>query len=240
MIAPLFGFPVRGVIWYQGESNDSDPANYGALFAALIRDWRAGFGREALPFLFVQLPLYGLPGENTESSAWAVLREAQAAALALPATGMAAALDLGEWNDLHPVNKKDVGRRLAMAAERLLYSQKNTAPGPMPRGVCLRDGRITITFDNCGGGLGAAGTPWVSVLSKDGAFRLPAEITGPDSVSIDVSAVTEPETVLYAWADNPADRQLYNAEGLPVIPFRKKAPFSDMQSASPAAPAVLP
>ncbi|MDR2071046.1 MAG: 9-O-acetylesterase [Treponema sp.] len=220
MIAPLLSFPVRGVIWYQGESNDSEPKNYGALFAAMIRDWRDKYRQEALPFLFVQLPLYGLPGENTEASSWALLREAQASALALPATGMAAALDLGEWNDLHPVNKKGVGYRLALAAERLLYNTANTAPGPIARSVEFRDGAITITFDNCGGGLISGSTPYITLMSKDGAFRLPAEILGPDRVSIDVSSVAEPEKVLYAWADNPADRSLYNAEGLPVIPFR--------------------
>ncbi|MDR0760791.1 MAG: 9-O-acetylesterase [Treponema sp.] len=220
MIAPLLNFPVRGVIWYQGESNDSAPQNYGALFTAMIRDWRDKYRREALPFLFVQLPLYGLPGKNTETSSWALLREAQASALALPATGMAAALDLGEWNDLHPVNKKDVGYRLAMSAERLLYNRANTAPGPMPRSLRLQDGTITIAFDNCGEGLTSDGTPYISIVSQEGAFRLPAVITGPDRLSIDVSSVKSPEKALYAWADNPADRSLYNAEGLPVIPFR--------------------
>jgi sialate O-acetylesterase len=220
MIAPLLNFPVRGIIWYQGEANESAPENYGALFTSMIRDWRDKYGQETLPFLFVQLPLFGSPGKNTEASSWAMLREAQASALALPATGMAAALDLGEWNDLHPVNKKDVGYRLAMAAERLLYNQANTAPGPMLRGARLQNGRITITFDNCGGGLEAGGRPCLSVLSKDSVFRLPAEIAGPDSLSIDVSSVKDPVKVLYAWADNPADRCLHNAEGLPVIPFR--------------------
>jgi sialate O-acetylesterase len=220
MIAPLLDFPVRGVLWYQGESNDSHPENYGALFTAMIRDWRDKRRQETLPFLFVQLPLFGVPGENTEASSWAKLREAQASALALPATGMAVALDLGEWNDLHPVNKKDVGFRLALAAERLLYNAANTAPGPAPRGACLQNNRITIFFDNCGGGLGARGTPFLSILSRDSAFHLPAEITGPDSLSIDVSPVKDPEKVLYAWADNPADRCLYNAEGLPALPFR--------------------
>ncbi|MDR2740670.1 MAG: hypothetical protein LBB98_00725 [Treponema sp.] len=220
MIAPLFDFPVRGVIWYQGESNDSAPENYGAFFTSMIRDWRDKYRRKTLPFLFVQLPLFGSPGENTEASSWAILREAQASALALPATGMAAALDLGEWNDLHPVNKKDVGYRLALIAERLLYNQINTAPGPMLRDVCLQNNTIIITFDNCGGGLGASGKPYLSVLSKDSAFRLPAEIVSPDSLSIDVSSVKDPEKVLYAWADNPADQQIYNAEGLPMIPFR--------------------
>jgi sialate O-acetylesterase len=186
----------------------------------MIRDWRNKYQQESLPFLFVQLPLYGVPGENTEASSWALLREAQASALALPATGMAAALDLGEWNDLHPMNKRDVGYRLALAADSLLYNTKNTAPGPMLIAAKVQDGAIAITFDNCGGGLVSDGTPYVTLVSKDGAFRLPAKITGPDRISIDISSAAEPEKVLYAWADNPADRRLYNADGLPVIPFR--------------------
>jgi sialate O-acetylesterase len=220
MIAPLLDFPILGILWYQGESNDSEPENYGALFAALIRDWRNKRRREDIPFLFVQLPLYGSPGDNTEASSWAALREAQVSALALPAAGMAAALDLGEWNDLHPVNKKDVGYRLALAAEQVVYRKANTAPGPMLRSARLRDNIITITFDNCGKGLKADGQPYVSILSDGAAFRLPARIISSDCLSIDVSLVKDPKKVLYAWADNPADRRLHNEDGLPAIPFR--------------------
>jgi sialate O-acetylesterase len=220
MIAPLIDFPVRGIIWYQGESNDRDSTDYGPLFVSMIQDWRSRRRRESLPFLFVQLPLFGRPEANTETSVWAQLREAQTTALALPATGMAAALDLGEWNDLHPVNKKDVGCRLAMTAERVVYNEANTTPGPMPRSVKLENNTLVITFDNCGKGLAAHAKPYVSILSKHSALRLPAVIESPDRLSVDVSSVKNPEKVLYAWADNPADRYLHNADGLPVIPFR--------------------
>jgi sialate O-acetylesterase len=271
MIAPVLGFPLKGVIWYQGESNDPNPHEYAALFPALINDWRKRNnpgGSSPLPFLFVQLPIFGDPGDNNESSSWAIIREAQAQALSLPATGMAAGLELGEWNDLHPINKKGIGRRLALAAEKTVFGQPNTSPGPMVRGVERRGNRVLITFDNCGGGLtyereeshaeaqGHKGRkdkrkeeerghenlylplgdlcasvplrepllepPHLSVIAGGESFRLLAEIDGTDCISIDISTIKNPEKILYAWANNPRDRQLFNADGLPVIPFRIK------------------
>jgi sialate O-acetylesterase len=220
MIAPLLDYPVRGVIWYQGESNDGNPGEYGELFTALIKDWRRKRRQPDLPFLFVQLPIFGEPKENDESSSWAIIREAQRSALSLPSTGMAAGLDLGEWNDLHPINKKDIGRRLALAAERVVFKNKNTAPGPMHRATQRRQNRLLITFDNCGAGLTAHEKPYVSIVSGGALVRLPAHIESPECVSVDISSIKNPEKVLYAWANNPRDRQLYNADGLPVIPFR--------------------
>jgi sialate O-acetylesterase len=164
MIAPVLKYPLKGVIWYQGESNDSCPQTYEALFKAMIRDWRAKNGRHDLPFLFVQLPVYGEPAANDLSSPWAALREAQKAALSLPDTGMAAALDLGEWNDLHPLNKKAVGSRLSLAAEKTVFKGRNTAPGPLHCGTEQRQGRLYLQFQNCGAGLRASGTPYLSVV----------------------------------------------------------------------------
>ena len=220
MIAPLLDYPCRGVLWYQGESNTSSPNEYSALFPALINDWRNKKRQADLPFLFVQLPIFGEPEENNETSPWAVIREAQRSALSLPATGMAAGLDLGEWNDLHPINKKDVGIRLALAAEKVVFKEQNTAPGPMLRSVRRHQGRLLINFDNRGKGLTARGKPYVSVTAGGKLFRLPADIESPECLSVDISAVKNPEKILYAWADNPADRQLYNSDGLPAIPFR--------------------
>jgi sialate O-acetylesterase len=274
MIAPILDYPCKGIIWYQGEANDGKSSEYAALFIALINDWRdkrqQALAHEPhdLPFLFVQLPIFGPPGENNESDSWAIIREAQYSALSLPATGMAAALDLGEWNDLHPLNKRDVGRRLALAAEQVIFKQKNTAPGPRLRGIEKSNGKLILHFDNCGGGLRtmstnlrnftteytefhggkkryriktpwysvtsvvifliklahmglrADETPYVSVISGEKKARLPAVITGPGCLSVDISVVENPQTVLYAWANNPRDRQLYNTDGLPAIPFR--------------------
>lgn len=218
MIAPLLTLPVKGVIWYQGESNDSTPHEYAALFSDLIKDWRRKRNQPDMPFLFVQLPIFGAPSENTEKSAWAMIREAQATALALPKTGMACALDLGEWNDLHPLNKKGVGERLALAAEAVVHGEKNTAPGPLARTVRREGNRLVITFDNCGTGLTARETPHISVIAGGKTVRLPACIED-DSIIVENVPPTA-ETILYAWADNPADRQLYNTDGLPAIPFR--------------------
>jgi sialate O-acetylesterase len=225
-IAPILKFPLRGVIWYQGESNDRNPNEYEALFKAMIQDWRNKSGQASLPFLFVQLPIFGSPAENDEAASWAIIREAQSAALSLPVTGMAAGLDLGEWNDLHPSNKKEVGRRLFLAAERVVFKNEKAPASPICRDVQLRGSRLFLTFDNCGSGLIARDTPYVSVAAdgKRGAcrllLRLPAEIEKHDTLSVDLSSVKKPEKILYAWANNPKDRQLYNCEGLPVIPFR--------------------
>jgi sialate O-acetylesterase len=229
MIAPLLGFPLRGVLWYQGESNDSNPNEYAELFTKMINDWRVKYQNAAsllpatcylLPFIFVQLPIWGEPEDNNESDSWAIIREAQVSALSLPMTGMAAALEFGEWNDLHPVNKKGVGLRLALAAEKLVFNKQNTTPGPLLRNTSLDKGRLFITFDNCGEGLTANETTYVSIISGGNIYRRQAVIESPECLSIDISNIENPEKVLYAWARNPRDRQLYNSEGLPVIPFR--------------------
>jgi sialate O-acetylesterase len=222
MIAPILKFPLRGVIWYQGESNDGSPNEYEALFKAMIQDWRNKYGHGNLPFLFVQLPIFGSSSENDETSSWAIIREAQSAALSLPATGMAAALDLGEWNDLHPLNKKDVGYRLFLAAERVVFENENAPGSSMCRDILLRGNKLFLTFDNCGSSLVAKETPYVSVVTDGKLIRLPAGIERSDVLSVDITSIKnkKPEKVLYAWADNPKDRQLYNSEGLPVVPFR--------------------
>jgi sialate O-acetylesterase len=218
MIAPLLTLPVKGVIWYQGESNDGAPDEYAALFTDLIEDWRRKKAQPDMPFLFVQLPLFGAPGENTEKSAWAAIRSAQSKALALPKTGMVCALDLGEWNDLHPIDKKGVGERLALAAFAVVYGEKNSAPGPLAQTARFEGNRLVVTFDDRGAGLTARETPHISVIAGGKTFRLPARIEENRLIAEDVPP--DAETVLYAWADNPADRQLYNTDGLPALPFR--------------------
>jgi sialate O-acetylesterase len=231
MIAPLLSYPCKAVLWYQGESNDGNPNEYAELFKSLINDWRDKYKsaappnpepRTPIPFLFVQLPIFGGPEDNNESDSWAIIREAQVSALSLPMTGMAAALEFGEWNDLHPVNKKDVGLRLALAAEKTVFNKQNTAPGPLLRDIRCEKGRLLLSFDNCGKGLIARGTPYISVIEGRIIRYVPAVIENPDCISADISRIGNPEKVLYAWANNPRNRQLYNSEGLPVIPFRAK------------------
>jgi sialate O-acetylesterase len=223
MIAPLLKYPLKGVIWYQGESNDSNPNDYGKLFRLMIQDWREKCGNKELPFIFVQLPVWKHPSDNDEKSSWAIIREAQAAALSLPATGMACALDLGEWNDLHPLNKKDVGSRLFLAAEKTLFKIENSSPGPVLQRVEKLEGKLFLYFNNCANGLKAVPEgekPYVSVIDAYMQVLCPAEITGKDVICIDISSLKEPKKVLYAWADNPAARQLYNSDGLPMLPFK--------------------
>ena len=240
MIYPVLKFPLTGVIWYQGESNDCAPEEYGRLFKLMIEEWRMHHKKMAvnseqkreLPFLFVQLPVWKAASDNDEHSAWAHIRMAQAGALEIPDTGMACALELGEWDDIHPKNKKDVGYRLFLAAEKVLFASEkyspNTSPGPIVRkiengGWKIENERMFIFFDNCGGGLTAAETEaHVSVIGSNGYKRLPARIEGKDCLSIDLSSVKNPRMILYAWADNPKDRQLFNSDGLPVIPFKIK------------------
>jgi sialate O-acetylesterase len=229
MIAPLLRFAAAGVLWYQGESNTERPEEYGRMLESMILDWRRSSGRGDLPFLVAQLPIFNPPGPNEESSKWALLREAQAdVARRVRRIGIAAALDSGEWNDIHPVDKKTVGRRLALAAEALLRGEPNGSPGPTLSSVERRGDSLELRFDlrGSGSGLVARGGEgaFVSVVDGEGASRrLPVMIEAPNWLSVDLSGIEGPALVLYAWADNPADRQLYCGE-LPAQPFRRAIP----------------
>jgi sialate O-acetylesterase len=222
MIAPVLRYPLTAVLWYQGESNEENPQEYFKLFSLMISDWRNKNNNEHLPFLFVQLPIFGEPQDNDENSPWAVLREAQKSALAIANTGMAAALEAGEWNDLHPVDKKTIGYRLYLAAEKLLHGDNNSSPGPIAKSFTIINKRINIFFDNCAEGLvTAAGEEavYVSVLSGTNYVRKKALIETKVSISIDISDIEKPQKIMYAWANNPRDRQLFNSDKLPALPF---------------------
>ena len=221
MIAPLAPYAIRGVIWYQGESNAERAHQYRSLFPALIRDWRTAWGRDDLPFFFVQLaaflPVQAEPGE----SAWAELREAQAQALALPATGMAVAIDIGDAADVHPKNKQDVGNRLARLALARVYGRDVADSGPIYREMTREGSRIRIAFDHARGGLEARGGALrgFAIAGRDRKFRwADARIEG-DTVVVWSDAIAEPVAVRYGWADNPICN-LVNAAGLPASPFR--------------------
>jgi sialate O-acetylesterase len=223
MIAPVLKFPFKGIIWYQGESNTGNPGEYGELFKRMIQDWREKNNNNSLPFLFVQLPIFGAPGDNNENASWAIIRQAQTAALSLPATGMACAMELGEWNDLHPINKKGIGLRLFLAAEKTVFNNENTSPGPMLCRYDKQQDRLYLFFENCGSGLTTTGDKaYVTVIDGSERARLAMNIEGSDFASVDISSLFAPEKVLYAWADNPADMQLINSDGLPAVPFMIK------------------
>jgi sialate O-acetylesterase len=222
MIAPLTPYAIKGVLWYQGESNADHPGNYGALLMSMITDWRKKWQQD-FPFLLVQLPNYGEPRATPGESNWALLREQQQKAATLPNTAMAVAIDIGEWNDIHPLNKKDVGTRLALAAESLAYGEKKVvAAGPVYQSMNISGNKITIYFTNTGSGLIARGgaLQQFTIAGSDGRF-LPAQASlRNNQVTVWNGSISQPVAVRYAWADNPQGANLYNREGLPAAPFR--------------------
>lgn len=223
MIAPLTNYQIKGVIWYQGESNTRNPIEYDQLFPALIRNWRQQWKQGDFPFLFVQLPNFMEASDLPSESNWARLREAQFKALSETNTAMAVIIDVGEWNDIHPLNKKDVGKRLALGAQKLAYGKKDiTYSGPVYKSMQIRKNKIVLSFDHIGNGL----------VSRDGKLREFA-IAGVDKQFVWAKArikgskiivrnkkVKNPVAVRYAWAHNPQGANLYNEEGLPASPFR--------------------
>jgi len=222
MVAPVIPFGIRGVIWYQGEANAPEAWTYRTLFPNLIGDWRAKWKQGDFPFLFVQLANHQARRDQPVDSQWAELREAQRVTLQVPHTAMAVAIDIGEADDVHPKNKREVGRRLAQAALAHAYGHTDVVPsGPLYRSHRIADGAIRIGFDGLGGGLVCKGDALTgfAIAGEDRRFVwAEAEIVG-DVVVISSPAVPRPAAVRYAWADNPACA-LYNRAGLPASPFR--------------------
>ena len=224
MVAPVLNYGIKGVLWYQGESNISNAAQYERLLPALVQDWRRQFAQGDLPFLYVQLPGFQDYDYLPTESDWALVREGQLKALSLPNTAMAVAIDLGEWNDVHPDRKKEVGDRLALAARKLVYGEKNlVASGPVFHDARIDGNRIIINFTNMGSGLKTCdGEPPASIAiagADKKFFWADTKIEG-DSVIAWSSSVPQPLYVRYAWADNPIDPNLCNREGLPASPFK--------------------
>jgi sialate O-acetylesterase len=223
MVAPAIRETIAGFLWYQGEANTGKPKEYRQLLPALIRDWRAKWGEGELPFLYVQLPNFMEVQYSPSESQWAELRDAQRTALSVPNTAMAVAIDAGEWNDIHPLDKKDVGDRLALAAEHLAYGDKEVVySGPLFRSATIAGDSITLSFDHTGTGLIAKGGGPLQGFAIAGADKkfvwADAQIEG-DRVVVSSDEVRDPKYVRYAWADNPAFANLYNKEGLPASPF---------------------
>lgn len=222
MIAPLQSYPVKGVLWYQGEANTGNPGEYFELMKALIADWRAGWHAQ-LPFLYVQLPGFMEAKKIPAESSWAELRAAQSHLGQIPGTAMAVAIDLGEWNDIHPLNKKDVGKRLALQAGHLIYGDRATVySGPALKGIKTEGNKLVITFSNTGSGLMAKGSgklQYFTIAGRDKKYVWAnAEIKG-DKVLVWSDEIDRPFSVRYAWSDNPEGANLYNKEGLPAAPF---------------------
>lgn len=223
MVAPEINYAIKGFCWYQGETNAGKPDEYASLLPALINDWRARWQQGPLPFLYVQLPGFMDYNYQPSESNWAVLRESQLKALSVPNTAMAVAIDLGEWNDIHPDNKKEVGERLALAAMKTAYGANVVSSGPLYQSAAVEGNKIVVSFTNTGGGLIANDGEELSEFAIAGADKkfvwAKARIEG-NNVVVWSDEVPNPRYVRYAWADNPVNPNLYNKEGLPASPFR--------------------
>ncbi|WP_276500150.1 sialate O-acetylesterase [Terrimonas pollutisoli] len=222
MINPLIPFGIKGFIWYQGESNAGAAYNYRKLFPMLITDWRQRWQQGNLPFLFVQLANYMKTKPLPSESEWAELREAQTLTLSQPNTGMACAIDIGEANDIHPKNKQEVGRRLALIANKMVYKRAVIASGPQYKNFQKKGNHIRINFINSGSGLSTRDGKEVkgfAIAGKDKKFYWANATIEGNKVIVSCDKVAEPVAVRYAWADNP-ECNLINSEDLPATPFR--------------------
>ncbi|MHC5023164.1 MAG: sialate O-acetylesterase [Planctomycetota bacterium] len=219
MIAPLVPYTIRGVIWYQGESNRRNAALYQSLFPALIRNWRETWGQGDFPFYYVQIAPFNYGGDAGETAA---LRQAQTLALRTPNTGMAVTLDIGDPNDIHPTNKQAVGHRLALWALARTYGHAELVfSGPILESLRIDGGTIRIRFEHRGGGLvlrDVANNPF-EVAGADGRFVPAAAALDGDTLLLSSPAVSEPRQARYAWSAAP-EAALFNREGLPAAPFQ--------------------
>ncbi len=225
MIHPLVPYAIKGAIWYQGESNADRARQYQRIFPSLITDWRREWGQGDFPFLYVSLANYMAPVDQPRESNWAELREAQTKTLKLPNTGMAMAIDIGEAFDIHPKNKQDVGKRLALNAFKIAYNIDVVHSGPMFASAEFKEGKAWITFNETGSGLETRDKygylKSFTIAGPDKKFHwAKATILDKNTVMVYSEEVPEPVAVRYAWADNPDDANLYNKEGLPAVPFR--------------------
>lgn len=232
MIAPLIPYAIKGVIWYQGESNGDrlpDALEYKTLFPRLIKDWRQQWKQGDFPFLFVQLANHHPQAQTPSEGIWPWVREAQSKTLSLSNTGMAVITDVGDAMDIHPKDKMPVGYRLSLAARKVAYKEKLVYAGPVYRSMKIKGNEVQISFSSVGGGLEARAMENSSVAppqlngfgiaGADGQFVwAQARIEG-NTVIVSSKEVSQPVAVRYNWADNPPGN-LFNKEELPAAPFR--------------------
>jgi sialate O-acetylesterase len=223
MVAPAINYGIRGFIWNQGEADCNNPGAYAKYLPALINDWRNKWNEGEIPFLYSQLPGFMEVEYSPSESDWAQLRQSQLKTLKLANTGMAVTIDVGEWNDIHPLDKKDVGERLAFWAEHLSYGSRDSDySGPIYQSYKIEGNRMIISFSNTGSGLmvkGGGDLYYFSITGADKKFVwAQAKIDG-DKISVWSDVVPDPVAVRYAWANNPEGANLYNKKGLPASPF---------------------
>lgn len=225
MIAPILPYVIKGVVWYQGESNEKRAEEYRVLFPDLIKDWRKQFDIGDFPFLFVQLPNLGPFSPDFSNHGFAPLRDAQDSALTLPGTGMAVTYDLGEWNDLHPLDKASVGKRLAFIARKVAYGEQIVYTGPSLQSIKKNENGWILSFNNIGSGL----------TTTNGLPPKHFVLVDDEGVSTEAAAAIVDNKVLlegdpnhsyiecrFAYSCNPETANLCNKEGFPAAPFRRK------------------
>lgn len=222
MVAPLLPYGIKGAIWYQGESNAGKAYQYRTLLPTMIRDWRSRWGEGDFPFLIVQLANFNPQKSEPGDDDWAELREAQLmTAQHLPHAGLAVAIDIGDAKDIHPKNKQEVGRRLALSALAKVYGQKTEYSGPVYRRMERQGSTLRLTFDHAEGGLVSkpGAIPSFAVAGADRKWYWAEEKIEGDTVILSSPQVPEPVAARYGWAVNPVC-DLYNQAGLPASPFR--------------------
>ncbi|MFT3752819.1 MAG: sialate O-acetylesterase [Paludibacter sp.] len=222
MIAPLKHFTKKGIVWYQGESNTYQPEQYAKLLPAMIHDWHLKFNQPELPFIYAQLPNFMEAKTEPSESNWAMFRHMQASVLTVKNTAMSVNIDAGDWNDIHPMNKKVIGERLAKLAQKLAYNEKITASAPMVKNVILKNRKVIISFSRSGHCLKTSNGPTPQEFAIAGANNkfvwAKAKISG-NKVIVSSENILQPVKVRYAWADNPDKANLIDSEGNFVSPF---------------------
>lgn len=223
MIYPIRHYRVKGAIWYQGETNAGNPAPYADYLKALITNWRELWQWPDMPFLLVQLPNFMEKKDRPTDSGWARIRDAQfRTALSVPHTELAVTYDAGEWNDIHPLDKKTVAHRLFLGARRLVYGEKVNASGPLYKDMQVDGDRIVLSFTETGRGLACRGKELkhFAIAGEDRKFVWAKAVIRGNKVVVSSPEVKHPVAVRYAWSDNPSDANLYNKDGLLASPFR--------------------
>lgn len=220
MINPLINYSIKGALWYQGESNTGKPSEYRDLLTTMITDWRSKWNQKEMPFLIVQLANFMEAKSQPIESNWAEFRNQQRlVSLDVPKTGLAVTIDLGEWNDIHPLNKKSVGDRLALQALKIAYGQNILADGPVYQSMKTEGSKVVLTFKSGTDSFAKVGAlTGFSIKNSDGKWSWAKAKTNGKSIVVWSDAVSHPTAVRYDWADNP-DGNLKNTAGLPASPF---------------------
>lgn len=224
MIAPLLNYNIKGALWYQGESNTAKPFGYHDKLSSMINDWRDRWNQGDFPFVLVQLANFMEESNVPEESSWAVLRQEQLETLSVTNnTGMAVTIDIGEWNDIHPLNKMDVGVRLALEAQKLAYHENDDSlANPFPKRSVFDKKKVTISFNNTGNGLKARDNADLRyfTISNDGINFIWAQAKIKNNrIIVWNDKISNPTVVRYAWANNPHAANLVTMSNLPVTPF---------------------